>query len=401
MDPVSLYTAVKTADTVRRVVPWKPILIAGLTSATALAVVSVLLLQSLFFGSNPTTGTSAAGAGCVTLASGRTVTDLDAQQTAIATTIVRVAQTRGLPEQAAIVALATASQESGFRMYANDGSDHRLRPDQRGVSASLAYPHDAVGRDHGSVNYMQQQFPWWGTLEQLMDPTYPAEKFYDTLLGVPDWQALPVTVAAQHVQRSAFPSAYADDEILARQLYAVISGAGPGTTVPAGFEQALQSCSSSAVPAGFEQLAGATAGERAVNAAARWLGTSYSWGGGTINGPSEGFAQGAGIVGFDCSGLILHAWYQAAQTRLPHSSTTISAITTQVPAARIQAGDILSFYSDPGGTQVTHDGLYDGRGNMIHAPSTGDVVKMSPGVLSDPYWSTRLATITRPTAGTS
>ncbi len=401
MDPITAYKAIKTADAVRRVVPLRRILLGAATTVTAIGLVGLLLLQALFFGPQPMPSTPrAAGAGCVTLAAGTTVADLDPEQTAIAATIVRVSQERGLPEQAAVIALATASQESGFRMYANDGSDPRLRPEQRGVSASMSYPHDAVGRDHGSVNYMQQQFPWWGTLDQLMDPTFPAEKFFDALVDVPEWQSLPVTVAAQRVQRSAFPTAYADDEVLARQLYATITGAASPSAVPAGFERAVRACSSSAVPAGFDQLAGATAGERAVNVAARWLGTPYAWGGGTINGPSEGFAQGAGTVGFDCSGLLLHAWYQADGSRLPHSSATISAIYPRVPPALIQAGDILSFYSTPGGGHVTHDGLYDGRGNMIHAPSTGDVVKLSPNVLTDPYWSARLATITRPSAGT-
>lgn len=397
MDPVTVYKAVRTADTVRRVVPWRAVAVGVATTGLAVAVVALLLVQALFFG-GPTRGGAApvAGAGCVTLASGTTVADLDPRQSAVATTIVAVAQARRLPQRAAIVALATASQESNFRMYANDGSDPRLRADQRGVSASLRYPHDAVGRDHGSVNYMQQQFPWWGTLDQLMDPRYPAEKFYDTLLTVPGWEALPVTVAAQRVQRSAFPTAYADDEALAVQLYAAITGTGGAVTTPVGFEQAVAGCTDTAVPAGFEALAGATAGQRVVNAAARWLGTPYSWGGGTVNGPSEGFAQGAGIVGFDCSGLVLHAWFAGAGVRLPHSSATISATTARVPASAVQAGDILSFASSPGGGRVTHDGLYDGRGGMIHAPHTGDVVKVSPGVLADPYWTARLVSITRP-----
>lgn len=82
----------------------------------------------------------------------------------------------------------------------------------------LALPHEAVGSDHGSVGVFQQQWPWWGTLADLMDPTKSAGKFYESLLEVPGWQSLPVTVAAQRVQRSAYPDAYADDEALARQL---------------------------------------------------------------------------------------------------------------------------------------------------------------------------------------
>ena len=119
----------------------------------------------------------------------------------------------------------------------------------------------------------------------------------------------------------------------------------------------------------------------------------YAWGGGTTTGPSESIRPHETQIGFDCSGLVLHAWYQANGTRLPHSAAAIAADTTPVPTSQVQAGDILSF-SDGG--RVTHDGLYDGRGGMIHAPKTGDVVKITPNVLTDPYWSGRLVSITRP-----
>lgn len=147
-------------------------------------------------------------------------------QRANATTIVAVGEQMGLPEQGIVVALATASQESGIRMLANDGSDPRLQDDQKDVSRSLEYPHDGVGHDHGSVNFMQQQYPWWGTLDELMNPQIAAMKFYDVLLETPGWESMPVTVAAQNVQGSAFPDAYADDEVIARQLYAELRGAG-------------------------------------------------------------------------------------------------------------------------------------------------------------------------------
>ncbi|WP_380169505.1 hypothetical protein [Jannaschia sp. R86511] len=75
---------------------------------------------------------------------GLDVEGLDDTQFAHAATIVQVGRQRALPDQAIRVALAVAAQESKFRNYANDGTGD-LRPDQRGVSRSLAYPHDAVG----------------------------------------------------------------------------------------------------------------------------------------------------------------------------------------------------------------------------------------------------------------
>ncbi|WP_380165631.1 C40 family peptidase [Jannaschia sp. R86511] len=325
---------------------------------------------------------------------------LDDIQLGHAATIVRIGQERGLPGQAIRIALAVAAQESKFRNYANDGTG-QLRPDQRDVSLSLAYPHDAVGRDHGSVNVFQQQYPWWGDLDQLMNPEYAAGEFYDTLLTVTGWEQMPLTVAAQRVQRSAFPNAYAQWEPLAGELLtALTGGTTPAAGVPAsGLEQTYQDatgrCEDRAVPANFTALPGADVGEVAVNVAASWIGTPYSWGGGTTTGPSEVFAQGAGIVGFDCSGLILHAWYQAAGITLPHSSVAIEAMSTPVPASQARAGDILSF-ATAGGSRVSHDGLFDGRGGMIHAPRTGKTVEYVPDVLNDPYWSGKLVSITRP-----
>ena len=350
---------------------------------------------------------------------GVTVAGLDEVQLGHAATIVEVGQSRGVPVQAVRAALAVAAQESKFRNYANDGSG-QLRPDQRAVSRSLGYPHDAVGRDHGSVNVFQQQYPWWGSLEELMDPVVAAGKFYDALAEVPGWEAMPLTVAAQRVQRSAFPNAYAKWEPLADEILVAFAqpvtpataatrpgaadaseaSVAPSVAPVQGLEAATQRCQDRAVPASFSPLAGADAGEVAVNVAASWIGAPYSWGGGTVSGPSEGVAQGAGTVGFDCSGLVLHAWYQAGGIRLPHSSAAIAALGTPVPVSQAQAGDVLSF-ATAGGDRVSHDGIYDGRGGMIHAPRTGKTVEYVADVFTDSYYGSRLLSVTRPAAAPS
>ncbi|WP_380163766.1 C40 family peptidase [Jannaschia sp. R86511] len=382
--------------------PWGKIIAAVIGVQLTIAGLVTLLVLSVTV---ETEQTDTRGDCTVTVNStGLDVEGLNDAQLAHAATIVQVGRQRALPDQAIRVALAVAAQESKFRNYANDGTGD-LRPDQRGVSRSLAYPHDAVGRDHGSVNVFQQQYPWWGTLDELMDPVYAAGKFYDTLLDVPGWEQLPLTVAAQRVQRSAFPNAYAQWESLADEVLTALSAtsarpagavASPGAVaLEQTYASATERCQDRAVPADFTALPGAYSGEVAVNVAASWIGTPYSWGGGTTSGPSEGFAQGAGIVGFDCSGLILHAWYQAAGITLPHSSVAIEAMSTPVPPSQAQAGDILSF-ATAGGSRVSHDGLFDGRGGMIHAPRTGKTVEYVPDVLNDPYWSDVLVSITRP-----
>lgn len=206
----------------------------GLLAVSALAVFGLpLLVVTALLG-----GAQANAAGCLVPGSnpggafeaGHLATididDLDASQTAEAATIVAVGEQMQMSSGGIIIALAVASQESSFHNYANDGLGDDLRPEQLDVDRSMTFPHDGVGSDHGSVNAFQQQYPWWGTLEELMDPATAARKFYDALNKVPGWQQMTVTRAAQAVQKSAYPSAYADDEAIATQLYQRLAGAG-------------------------------------------------------------------------------------------------------------------------------------------------------------------------------
>lgn len=130
-----------------------------------------------------------------------------------AATIVRVGKEMGLPEQAYVVALATALQESYLRVLANPA-----------YPESLELPNDGIGYDHDSVGLFQQRpSSGWGTVAECMDPAHSARSFYEALQRVPGWQNLPVTMAAQAVQVSAFPDAYAKHEPLARQLVAALA----------------------------------------------------------------------------------------------------------------------------------------------------------------------------------
>ena len=157
---------------------------------------------------------------------------LTSAQLANAGAVIAEGRRRNLPGQAVVIALAVASQESGFKNYANDGVGGDLSIDQIGIEQSLQLPHEAVGTDGGSIGIFQQQWPWWGTMSDLMNPTRSAGKFFDSLVQVAGWENLPLTVAAQRVQRSAYPDAYADDEGLARQLLGLGNTA---TTVNAGY----------------------------------------------------------------------------------------------------------------------------------------------------------------------
>jgi cell wall-associated NlpC family hydrolase len=103
----------------------------------------------------------------------------------------------------------------------------------------------------------------------------------------------------------------------------------------------------------------------AVATARAQLGKPYAWG-------------AAGPNAFDCSGLTMYSW-AAAGVRLPHSSSMQLSVGTQVSRSQLQPGDLVFFYSP-----VHHVGIYVGNGTMIHAPTTGDVVKYA-GIASFPW----------------
>nr|WTB33471.1 hypothetical protein OG781_31875 [Streptomyces sp. NBC_00830] len=124
------------------------------------------------------------------------------EQAANAATISAVGTSRGMPERAVTIALATALQESGLRNIAHGDRD------------SLGL-------------FQQRPSQGWGTEKQILDPVYSAGKFYQHLAEVPGYSRLPLTVAAQRVQRSGYPQAYAKHEPDAALLAAALTGRTP------------------------------------------------------------------------------------------------------------------------------------------------------------------------------
>lgn len=121
----------------------------------------------------------------------------------------------GAPPRAQTIAIATAMQETRLLNLANPA-----------VPESLALPNDGTGQDHDSIGLFQQRPSMgWGTPAQLMDPTYAATTFYNRLLAHPGWETMPIAQAAQAVQRSGFPDAYARWETLAAAIVATTAGA--------------------------------------------------------------------------------------------------------------------------------------------------------------------------------
>ncbi len=124
---------------------------------------------------------------------------------------------------------------------------------------------------------------------------------------------------------------------------------------------------------GIPLVKGSQASEYVINRALAQRGVPYSWGGGTAAGPSNGIDSGAGTVGFDCSGLILYA-FAGVGIKLPHYSGSQYNMGRKIPSSQMRRGDVI-FYG-PGGNQ--HVTLYLGNGQMLEAPYTGSVVKVSP-----------------------
>ncbi|TDB79222.1 M23 family metallopeptidase [Micromonospora sp. KC721] len=131
--------------------------------------------------------------------------------------IIRVGQEMKVPPRGWVIAVATAMQESALRNLANST-----------VVRSRQLPHEGVGRDHDSVGLFQQR-AGWGSVAQRMTPEYAARKFYEKLLKVNNWQQLPLTLAAQKVQISAYPDAYAKHEEVASQIINVLAGGAAKT----------------------------------------------------------------------------------------------------------------------------------------------------------------------------
>jgi cell wall-associated NlpC family hydrolase len=127
-----------------------------------------------------------------------------------------------------------------------------------------------------------------------------------------------------------------------------------GTTSSSSSSGSTAAAPAAAAPVASPGGAAATA----VSAALAQQGKPYVW-------------AAAGPNSFDCSGLVQYA-YKAAGISLPHSSGAQASMGTAVTRAQLQPGDLIAFYSP-----VSHIGIYIGNGQMVHAPTSGDVVKVA------------------------
>lgn len=140
----------------------------------------------------------------------------------------------------------------------------------------------------------------------------------------------------------------------------------------------LQSIGLLPTPSGYTNGAiprvyGRQATELVIRRGMSQLGVPYSWGGGNAAGPSRGIDSGAGTVGFDCSGLMLYM-FAGVGIKLDHYSGNQYNSGRKIPSSQMRRGDMI-FYGPNGSQHVT---MYLGNGQMLEAPYTGSVVKVSP-----------------------
>jgi len=138
------------------------------------------------------------GEQCLVTASGTTF-EWAPDQASNAAAITAIAEQRGMPPRAATIAIATAMQESKVR--------------------------NVKFGDRDSLGLFQQRpSQGWGTAEQILDPEYSTNKFYDALEKIKGYESMDIAAAAQKVQRSAAGEAYAQHEAQARVTASVLSG---------------------------------------------------------------------------------------------------------------------------------------------------------------------------------
>ncbi|QHC21442.1 C40 family peptidase [Streptomyces sp. GS7] len=296
--------------------------------------------------------------------------DVPAEQVPNAKAIQATGVAMHIPARGQIVALATALQESGLR--------------------NLTYG------DRDSLGLFQQRpSQGWGTANEILDPVHASTKFYEALEKVSGWQSLSLTQAAQAVQGSGFPEAYAKWEPLATALQKAIEpllskagGASPSPS-PSGSgstgsppPSTAGGCTSGgdgtdfgtippgAVPTGYKIPADASP---KVQTAIRWalgqLDTPYQWGGNCTG------SHGSDPMGrCDCSSLMQQS-YKAAGVTLTRTTYTQVKEGKPVSVDALQPGDLV--FTEGTAEVPEHVGMFIDQGLIINAPHTGDVVRIA------------------------
>ncbi|HVV22519.1 MAG TPA: C40 family peptidase [Pseudonocardiaceae bacterium] len=225
---------------------------------------------------------------------------------------------------------------------------------QVAIQAGMQESHltNLPGGDRDSAGIFQMRpSQGWGSYQQVTNPTYEVNKFFDVLTGIPNWQHDRPGDAAQLVERSAFPLAYNTWEAMAAYLVQHVGQ----VTDPSG-------CGASV---GNLLPAPTAAAAKAISFALSQIGKPYVWG---ATGPNA----------YDCSGLMLRA-YQSAGIDLPRVSADQFHAGALLPVRDAQPGDLMFLAYDPTNpTTIHHVFMYLGNNQIVEAPYTGQNVRRMP-----------------------
>ena len=278
-------------------------------------------------------GTAACGP--VARVAGRKV-QLGEDQLTNAATIIRVGRSLDVPERGLVVAIATAMQESQLK--------------------------NLQGGHLDSVGLFQQRDAWAPRSDRL-DPATAARMFYTGgqqgqrgLLDIADWGSMSITDAAQAVQVSAFPFAYAKWESMAAGLVEATTGEDP------------LACEEDVVPAG---LPAGEVGEM-LRAALSMQGKYYVWGGTTCS-------------GVDGSGLVVDGWRQAGYVLTVRTAAQMYNVSSPIPRGSEKPGDLIFGQFNTRVAGAGHVMIVVRPGLAVQAPSRGKVVRLTD--YTTPYYS--------------
>lgn len=291
-----------------------------------------------------------------------------------AAVIAQVAEDGGYGRQGQLIGLITAMQESDLGRHPSTAT-----PDQNG--------------DAGVFQQRTLQ-GWYGNVEEISNITYAARAFYNGvtaessgdygsagggsgyghipgLKDISGWESMSPTRAAQAVQRSAYPDAYAQHLDTAKKLLAGLADADVdlASASDGGGEGGTTQCDDAPVAATGDAA-------EALDRARELMGTTYVFGGGNKTGPTQG--------GVDCSGLIMYAYgLDTADIGRTAQAQFDSLASTSVPVDQIQPGDLIFESWGRTGTAgtagaISHVTMYIGDGKVIEASRSAMEVKISP-----------------------
>ena len=283
------------------------------------------------------TGTGTTSVGCTRIAqTANTDVVLDEAQLANAQTVIETGISLDVPAQGLVVAVATALQESTLR--------------------NVEYG------DRDSLGLFQQR-GGWGSASQRTNPAMAARMFYTGgqagqpgLMDISGWQSMEVTAAAQAVQRSAFPFAYARWESLAGSLVQSVVGDNP------------LGCDENAVGANLPD----TVIGQFLQVALEQQGDPYVWG-------------AVGPDAFDCSGLIVYSYQKVGHPLQIRTAAQMMDNSTMIEPGQEKPGDLLFGALGERGS-AGHVMIVVEPGTAVQAPETGRNVEITKYTADNVRW---------------